>query len=105
HLAGTYDGSAIKIYLNGNLESTLPWNNSIYPGHADLGIGGTLIANSHWKGSIDEPALYNRALSASEIQAIYNAAQSGKCGLAPTVVAPPQSQRVKPGTNVTFKAI
>ena len=30
-------------------------------------------------GRIDEPAVYNRALSAAEIQAIYNAGSAGKC--------------------------
>src|SRR5262249_41833189 len=34
---------------------------------------------SRFKGTLDEFALYNRALSVSEIQAIYNAGGAGKC--------------------------
>ena len=51
---------------------------------------------------IDEPAIYNRALSAAEIQAIYNAGSAGKCppGVAPTIIAQPASQTVLAGSNV-----
>src|SRR5258708_26090521 len=43
--------------------------------------------------SIDEPAIYNRALSDSEINAIYAAGSAGKCptGAPPTNCAPAPS--------------
>jgi len=67
-------------------------------------VGGLAAGQfiAHFNGQIDEPSMYNRALSDSEIQAIYNASISGKCGIAPAILAQPQGQRVKPGTNVTF---
>ena len=41
-------------------------------------------------GIIDEPSIYNRALSAGEIQSIYNAGSAGKCPVPPpTCVSPP----------------
>src|SRR5205823_5578603 len=49
---------------------------------------------------------YRRALSASEIQAIYNAGASGKCassnGVPPSIQAQPQSRVATVGTNVIF---
>ena len=38
-----------------------------------------LIGNRYFHGLIDEVGLFNRALSESEIQAIYNAGSAGKC--------------------------
>ena len=53
---------------------------------------------------IDELAIYNRALSAAEIQAIYNAGSAGKCavGVAPSITAQPASQTVLAGSTATF---
>ncbi|OGM90939.1 hypothetical protein A2755_01925 [Candidatus Wolfebacteria bacterium RIFCSPHIGHO2_01_FULL_48_22] len=67
----TYDGTAFRGYTNGLLASTNPWS---------YGIGSTdaydLIIGSFWgsnfTGIIDDVRIYNRALSAAEIQAIYN---------------------------------
>ena len=51
------------------------------------GIEGEFGA-SYFKGLIDELSLYGRALSAGEIQAIYNAGAAGKCAAAPPTCAP-----------------
>ncbi len=55
-------------------------------------------------GLLDEAALYNRALSAVEIAAIYNSGSAGKCppGVAPSIIAQPTSQSVLPGATATF---
>src|SRR5882762_4078294 len=88
HVAGTLDGSTgnIKLYVNGALASQT--NTTIRPlgsllANNDPGIG---IGNLHenvgggfpFYGDIDEIALYDRALSANEIQAIYNAGASNQ---------------------------
>ena len=84
HIAATYDGTNLKIYLNGTMEAEGYFTNKIFPGTNDFAIGavvgGTLAGDfiSPFPGSIDEPAIYNRALSASEIQTIYNAGAAGK---------------------------
>jgi hypothetical protein len=41
-------------------------------------------ADGYFNGLIDEVSYYSRALSAAEIQAIYNAGSAGKCRVAPT---------------------
>jgi len=84
HVAGTYDGSGLRVYLNGVLDASGAYANGIFPGTIDLGIGGVVgAANpgdviSQFSGQIDEPSIYNRALSATEIQTIYNAGGAGK---------------------------
>jgi len=94
HVAGTYDGTSLKIYFNGVVEEEGIYTNNIFPGTNDLAIGGVVGGAplgeciSQFLGLIDEPAIYNRALSASEIQAIYNAGPAGKinpnCAVPPT---------------------
>ena len=44
----------------------------------------------------------SRALSASEIAAIYNATSAGKCALSPSILIPPQSQSVECSSNATL---
>lgn len=84
HFAATYDGSALRMYLNGVCEDQVAYNQGIFPGTEALAIGaagayagGQVL--SPFSGLIDEPAVYNRALSGAEIQAIYNAGSAGKC--------------------------
>jgi fibro-slime domain-containing protein/RHS repeat-associated protein len=81
HLVGTYDGHDIRIYVNGVLETTQP--NSFELGYLDgkpLVIGGSGEPfNGRVRGAVDEIQLYNRALSASEVQAVYNTGGTGLC--------------------------
>ncbi len=53
-------------------------------------------------GLLDEPSIYNRALSSNEITAIYNAGTSGKCALPPTILVQPTNQTVAAGGTATF---
>jgi len=85
HIAGTYDGSNLKIYINGTLDNSASYSGGIFAGTDDLGIGGAVGGGSvgavvsPFAGLIDEASLYNRALSGSEIQSIFNAGSAGKC--------------------------
>src|SRR5262249_43396624 len=109
HLAGTYDGVNMKIYVNGVPVNTNNFPGSIFPGTDDLGIGGTVGGEPPgsvilpFAGLVDELSLYNRALSAEEIAALYSTGSTGKCVLPPQIVTQPQSQtNVPAGSNVTF---
>jgi len=90
HIALTYDGAALKLYVNGVLAGTT--NTTLIPAASaqPLTIGAWQALNvgtvQFWNGLIDEVELFNRALSQSEIQAIVNASSSGKCrpGATPT---------------------
>src|SRR5262249_55454266 len=81
HAAVTYDGSTLSLYLNGKLEAsktTTAINTQLDAN--GLTIGFRPDESAYWNGLIDEPAIYNRALSAAEIQAIYNARGASKGG-------------------------
>ena len=83
HVAATYDGSTMKLYVNGNLEASKPFTSSItYDSKIPWTIGSTappIRAAGYprtFNGVIDEVEIFNRALSQAEIQAIY---KPGKC--------------------------
>ncbi len=72
HLAMTYDGTSMKLYVNGVLVSTRTAAKPTVDG-LKLMIGSYKTSN-FYEGLIDEVRIYNRALSASEIGADMNTA-------------------------------
>src|ERR1019366_8451579 len=72
---------------------------------ADLNIGfrpyGGAVGTC-FQGQRDEISLYSRALSSSEIHAIYNADGAGKCNEPPTIITQPASLAVSAGATVAF---
>jgi hypothetical protein len=71
HLAATFDGAAIRLYVNGVLRSTTPASGTIAASTAPLRIGGNNVFSTpgteFFAGLIDDVRIYNRALSAAEI--------------------------------------
>src|SRR5260221_7467038 len=102
HVAVVYSNRQPNLFINGvlvraGLTSTLSSSPSTI-------LGGRIWSGLNYgfyAGLLDEVSLYNRALSASEIQAIYAAGSSGKC-LAPVIVAQPGNQNVFVGDTATF---
>ncbi len=63
------------IYIDGNLEGSEPYTSSsnLDYGSEELNIGWlNLLDGYHFQGSLDEIAIYNRALSAEEVATHYN---------------------------------
>jgi Concanavalin A-like lectin/glucanases superfamily len=77
HIAGSYDGSSLRIYVNGVLESTVSYSGGVRaPGtNARLGCQRLMDGTVRWgaTGKIDELKVYNYALSSSSILSHYNA--------------------------------
>jgi hypothetical protein len=76
HLAGTFDGNTARIYVNGNSEGVRPSGGAIGPYDIKngLGIGGGFGGGgSQLRGTLDEIAIYDHALSADRIAAHYAA--------------------------------
>lgn len=70
HLAVTFDGTSMRIYVNGTLARTVLRAGPIRTSTGVLHIGGNEVwGGEFFNGLIDEVRIYNRALSASEIQA------------------------------------
>ncbi|MBU0728665.1 MAG: DUF2341 domain-containing protein [Proteobacteria bacterium] len=62
HYAGTFDGTTLKLYINGVLEGSLAA--TIPMGSSE---GYRLTIGENFEGLIDDVAIYNRALSSAEI--------------------------------------
>ena len=73
HLALTFDGTDIKMYQNSSLVSTVN-----FPGDIRTDANTPIILGGYWDGEylngrVSGSQIYNRALSAAEIQQNYNA--------------------------------
>jgi hypothetical protein len=67
HVAATYDGTTIRLYVNGVQEGALAANITIATNTLPLTIGGQSDGQRKYKGALDEVRVYGRALSAAEI--------------------------------------
>jgi subtilisin family serine protease len=79
-VTGVYDGTNIKIYINGVEKGT-----TLQSGNLNSSIGNTLIGkdeaptwNSCFNGLIDDVRIYGIALSANEVQQLYNNTRTQK---------------------------
>ncbi|WP_281183885.1 LamG-like jellyroll fold domain-containing protein [Trichlorobacter lovleyi] len=82
HVAATYDGANMKIYINGALNAGVSASNDVWDSSGTLYLGyNPLIAASYsganFNGQLDELGWFNSALSATEIANIYNAGSAG----------------------------
>ncbi|HMF96645.1 MAG TPA: LamG-like jellyroll fold domain-containing protein [Vicinamibacterales bacterium] len=68
HLALTFDGAALRLYVNGTLVSTTELNGAMVTTTGALRIGGNSVWGEYFKGMIDEVRIYSRALAPAEIQ-------------------------------------
>ena len=83
HVAFSWNSASARLYLNGVLKDSktlIPTNipNGVNP---QLAIGNWIVPNIglDFFGIIDEVEVFDRTLSLSEIQAIFNAGTAGKC--------------------------
>jgi hypothetical protein len=83
HLAGTYDGSTIKIYVDGVLEGSQSLSGQIPSTSVPVYIGAmkegpnTPTDSDFFHGNIDDVRIWNRALSEAEIHDGMNSCWSG----------------------------
>jgi hypothetical protein len=85
HLFVTYDGATITAYVNGAKAATLAATGNINATSDAFAIGarGGDGSWTRFSGTIDDVRIYNRALAASEVQALY----SGSGATAPPSIA------------------
>ncbi len=77
HLAATYDGTTLRLYVNGVQASTLAHSGNVLSGNSPLQIGGDSLYGQHFQGLIDEVRVYNVALTPTQIQADMNTPLGG----------------------------
>ena len=77
HLATTYDGAVLRLYVNGSQVASTNVTGA-YPNSAGpLQIGGNRIWPEWFQGQIDDLRVYNRALSTAELQSDMNSPVGG----------------------------
>lgn len=72
HLVATYDGSNQRLYVNGVLSATTANAGTAQTSTSSFQLGRANTATDYFPGVIDEPAIYNVALSQATITAHYN---------------------------------
>jgi hypothetical protein len=68
HLAETFDGSNVTLFVNGVQVATTPIAGSLLDSTDPLEIGSDHIFGQYFRGLIDEVRVYNVALTADQIQ-------------------------------------
>ena len=99
HVAVTKSGSTVVFYVDGVAYPAAAYDPGFtFTVNAFIGGGGN---NFTFYGTVDEVSVYNRALAANEIQAIYNADSAGKCAV-PVITSQLGGQVGYWGKSVTF---
>ncbi|MBE0537194.1 MAG: hypothetical protein IH624_16145 [Phycisphaerae bacterium] len=100
HVAGTYNGKAIRFYVDGVLDVTQPASGLLTQSTYDIWIGGNSQTNPsrRWKGLIDDVRVYNYGLSQAEVLAL-----TGMGQVPPVVNAgPDQALQYRPGEKISL---
>ena len=72
HLAGTFDGQTMRLYMNGEECGTMSRPAPIKPNSFHLCLGNYELAHpAHFNGLLDEVKLYSRTLTAEEVRQHY----------------------------------
>jgi cytochrome c peroxidase len=72
HLAATYDGTNLRLYVNSVLVRTTAMSGTLSTSALPLRIGGSTVRGELFRGLVDEVRIYNRALTAAQIAADMN---------------------------------
>ncbi len=103
HLAVSLGAGVLNLYLDGVNVGMAGYNPS-FTFSSGFGIGFRPDNNDNsFLGTIDELSIYDRALAATEVQAIYNARSGDKCIHNPPVIGlQPTNQSAYLGTTAAF---
>jgi hypothetical protein len=72
HIVGTYDGISQRVYVNGVSRNEVALSGQIETNNYPLTMGFKVAGdNSYLNGAIDDVRIYNRALTESEVWALY----------------------------------
>ncbi len=70
HLAATYDGQFIRLFVNGVQEASLQANFTMAQNTRNLFLGSGDSGYRPYQGGMDDVRIYNRALTAADIQSL-----------------------------------
>jgi hypothetical protein len=73
HVVIAYDGTLFKLYVNSVERFALPYPDFVQNSDSPLVLGWGYSSGPPFDGTIDDVALYNKALTPDQVQAHYNA--------------------------------
>ena len=95
HVVGTWDGTTLKLYVDGTLQTTTATPGSANLSYGSLTLGSQAGSAYYFAGSLDEVAIYSTALTGTRITAHYNAGyrrpavrMPPRCSLTPGAFVP-----------------
>jgi hypothetical protein len=78
HVAGVYDGSSLKFYVDGQLDQTVSTSGNVSTNSYPVYFGENAEATGrHWNGSLYDVRVYNRAISPDEVSQLYSGGFTG----------------------------
>jgi hypothetical protein len=92
HVAATYDGSTIKLYINGELNASSNQTFTIATNSVGLGLGAEDSGTAPFKGQLDDARVYDHALTAAEIKTLSDKPPVVAAGVDQTIVLPNDAQ-------------
>ncbi len=103
HLAGTFDGATMRIYVDGTEQGALERPGPLAPNGCHLVLGNYEVDHAaHFSGLLDDVRLYDRALTAAEVLA--HGAEASRAADSATVGAIRWDAWHAPATNVAHGA-
>jgi Ca2+-binding RTX toxin-like protein len=72
HVAATYDGAKLSLYINGQLDTSVDWVGTPLQNNYPVKIGRELNNYTPFAGQIDDVRIWNVARTQAQIQANYN---------------------------------
>ncbi len=83
HVVGTYNGKYLKIYINGEKKKVKSVKNKVIASDYNFMIGdsewkGVGDGNDLWNGYIDEVKVFSSALTAKQVEELYDKEKAGK---------------------------
>jgi concanavalin A-like lectin/glucanase superfamily protein/Big-like domain-containing protein len=101
HAAATYDGTTMRLYLNGTEVGSVAKSGSISRGrYSTVDLGRSPDGSNYLSGAIDDVRIYSSALTAAEVAAL--------AGTAPSTPTsgnqPPSVSLTAPASGATFNA-
>ncbi|MEN9613955.1 MAG: hypothetical protein RLZZ347_262 [Candidatus Parcubacteria bacterium] len=71
HVAVTYDGTNVRFYFDGVLDSAPSYTSGTYTSSGGAYAMGRVNVSAYFSGALDEVRMYSRVLSASEVRTLY----------------------------------
>ena len=101
HFAVTYDGRAVKCYVNGVQQNSVPTTGKLQARGNRLRIGGDDASQQFYGGQLDDLRIYDRTLNLADIRVL-----AGDTNQTPdvTITQPVERTTFPAGANITITA-